>query len=127
MFRSRHGIARKLAAWAAALGFALNGLVPLIAQGAADVPGLHDICTTGGVKQVDSSRGRSGSGEPAPASVHCALCALRYDITAVAPDFGAALRVVSDLRHEIPVDPRELFAGIRSNPSAPPRAPPLYS
>jgi len=128
MFRSSRGVAREFAAWTAAFAFALNGFAPLAAQsGPGAPPGLHDICTAGGLKRVDSSSGQSGPGESAPRSLHCALCAVRADSTAVAPHFGSALHVVMDFRHEIPAAAREFFPRFRSNPPAPPRAPPLYS
>jgi hypothetical protein len=120
MFRSRHGVCRRFAAWTAAIAFALNGLAPLTAQARSDSPpGLHDICTAGGVKQ--------GSGDPSQRSLHCALCAVRVDMAAVAPDFRATLLVVSDFRHEVPAATPELFPEFRSNPPAPPRGPPLTS
>lgn len=128
MFRSNIGGAREYAAWTAAIAFALIGLAPLAAQnGPGALKGLDDICTAFGLKQGDSSSGQSGPGESVPRSLHCALCAIRADSTAVAPHFAPALLVVMDFQHETLPAAREFFPWFRSYPPAPPRAPPLYS
>jgi hypothetical protein len=119
MFRPRRRLARKLAAWSAALAFALSGSAPLAAKARPGLPpGLHDLCTTDGAKR--------SPGESVPHS-HCALCAVRADAAALAPHFTAALLAVSDFRHEVPRVSCRILSAFRSLPPAPPRAPPLYS
>lgn len=117
----------RIAAWLALAGVALNASWPLLANAKPNVPALpSEICSATGLKHSGESLPGETPGKSLQPS-HCSLCPFNAErAPAISGATPALVCPMSDCGQV-----REFFAERQLqpafDPSAPPRAPPLFS
>ncbi len=118
---------RRIAAWLALAGMALNAFWPLLADARPSVPAVpSEICSATGLKHSGDGTPPGAPGKGSQPS-HCTLCPFNAERGAAIPCATHALlaSAPSDAQHPAHFQAPPSEAAL--DPAAPPRAPPFLS